>query len=122
MPHTPADAAIVFAIAAVAIAWMYFKHKERQRRVEIVHTERLAAMDKGIPLPELPFDPQLAQKAGDPRETLLHGIVWTAIGFGAVVTMLLIPNGWLPWPLALPLVFLGIGLILFYALASKRRR
>jgi hypothetical protein len=122
MQHTYPEALIVAALAAAFVAWMYFRHKERRHRLEIAHAERLAAMDKGIPLPELPLDPQLTKKPGDPREMLLHGIVWTALGFGGVVAMFLVPNGFLPWPLAMPLVFLGIGLILFYALGSKRSR
>ena len=39
------------------LGYFYFKHAERPRRLEIIHAERLAAMDKGIPLPELPLDP-----------------------------------------------------------------
>jgi len=56
-PHTLADALIVFALAGAFVAWLYFRHKERQRRIDIVHQERLIAMDKGIPLPELPSEP-----------------------------------------------------------------
>ena len=47
----------VVALAAIAIAYLYFKHRERQRRLEVIHQERVAAMDKGIPLPELAIDP-----------------------------------------------------------------
>jgi hypothetical protein len=76
-------------------------------------------MEKGIPLPELPLDPP---RMPDPRAPLLHGIVWTALGGGAMLTLLLAPA--LPrglWPLSIPLLALGLGLILYYALASRRR-
>ena len=51
------DGLIVASLAAAFVAYCYFKHVERRRRLELVHQERLAAMDKGIPLPELPLDP-----------------------------------------------------------------
>ena len=125
MGHSLGDAIIVTAIAAAIVAYLYFKHLARQRRLEIVHQERLVAMDKGIPLPELPLDPASVPKPPDPREPLMHGIVWTALGSGAMVALLLIgpqPDDIVLWPLPLPLLFLGVGLILYYALASDRAR
>jgi hypothetical protein len=96
---------------------------ERRRRLEIVHQERLAAMDKGIPLPEFPLDPPKVQKGPDPRATLVHGIVWTTLGIGSMAALALIgSSGPTFWPLPSPLAFMGIGLILYYALASERSR
>ena len=122
---TLADALMAAAVAAVWIAYLYFQHVERKRRLEIIHQERLAAMDKGIPLPELPLDTTKVTSGPDPRNILIHGIAWTAMGLGGTVALLVIgplPNGTTIWPLALPLLFLGIGLILYYALASDRSR
>ena len=125
MGHSIGDGLIVAAVAAAITAYFYFKHVERRRRLEILHQERLAAMDKGIPLPELPLDPPTDSKPPDPRAPLLHGIVWLAFGIGGMVMLLLIgpsPTGTAMWPLPLPLAFLGAGLILYYALASDRAR
>ncbi len=124
MGHTVGDALIVAALAAAFVAWLYFRHIERQRRLEIVHQERLVAMEKGIPLPELPLDPPRVPAPPDPRAPLIHGIVWAALGVGGVAALRLIgqPNGPALWPLPLPLVLLGIGLMLYYALASERAR
>ena len=125
MGHSVGDGIIVAAIAAAIVAYLYFGHVERRRRLEIVHQERLAAMDKGIPLPELPLDPVRVPKPTDPKETLIHGIVWSAISIGAMIALRLLdvfPNAPALWPLPLPLAFLGVGLILYYALASERAR
>jgi hypothetical protein len=118
--HTLPDALIVIALAALLGAYLYFKHRERQQRMEIIHQERLAAMDKGIPLPELPIDPPRSATARNPREALLHGIAWMALGSGGVVAMMMIPTFHLVWPAALPLLFLGVGLILYYVLGPRR--
>ena len=125
MGYTMGDAIIVVAIAAALVAYLYLKHRERRQRTDIVHQERLAAMDKGIPLPELPLDPPQVPKPRDPREILLHGIVWVALGGGGMLALAMIgrqPNTPAFWALPLPLVLLGIGLILYYVLASDRAR
>jgi len=125
MGHSVGDGIIVAAIAAAVVAYLYFKHVQRVRRLDIVHQERLAAMEKGIPLPELPLDPPKVPKPPDPRAPLLHGIVWLALGGGAMLALQWIGpwrNAPELWPLPLPLALLGIGLILYYALASDRAR
>lgn len=125
MGHSLGDGIIVAAIAAVVVAYLYFRHTGRQRRLEIVHEERQAAMEKGIPLPELPLDPPSTPRPSDPREPLLHGIVWTALGGGAMLAFLwngATIAGSPLWPLPLPLALLGVGLILYYALGQDRSR
>ena len=116
MGHSIGDGIIVVALATIAIAYLYFKHRERQRRLEVIHQERVAAMDKGIPLPELAIDPPSVPKATDPRAALIHGLVWATFGAGAMAALFLVgPIGDLPalWPLPLPLALLGVGLILY---------
>jgi hypothetical protein len=123
MGYSIGDGIIVASLAAAFVAYLYFKHVERRRRLELVHQERLAAMEKGIPLPELPLDPLKVPQPPDPRAPLIHGIVWSALGVGAMATLRLLrplPDGL--WPLPLPMLFLGIGLLLYYALASERAR
>lgn len=125
MGHSIGDGIIVTALAAAVVAYLYFKHVERKRRLEIVHNERLAAMEKGIPLPELPLDPPSLTKPSDSRAPLIHGIAWLALGIGGMAALLLVgpvPDGPALWPLPLPMVTLGGGLVLYYALASDRTR
>jgi len=135
MGHTVGDGLIVAALAAAFVAYLYFKHVERQRRLEIVHQERLAAMERGIPLPEFPLDPPRVRTPPDPRAPLLHGIVWLALGGGAMLALRFLPSASAAgavngpqsntsglWPLPLPIALLGIGLLLYYVLASERAR
>ena len=95
MGHTVGDGVIVTALAAAVVAYLYSRHIERRRRLEIVHQERLVAMEKGIPLPELPLDPPKVPTPPDPRATLIHGIVWSALGGGPCDLRLIgpLPNG-----------------------------
>jgi hypothetical protein len=125
MGHSLGDGVIVTALMGALVAYLYFRHMERRRRLEIIHQERLAAMEKGIPLPELPLDPQPLPSPRDPRAVLVHGIVWSTLGGGAMLALALIgppPGGPVLWPLPMPIVLLGVGLLLYYALASERAR
>lgn len=122
--HSVGDGIIVASLAAIVVAYLYFRHIERRRRLEIIHQERMVAMEKGIPLPELPLDPTRVPKPRDPQTTLIHGIVWSALGVGAMLMLALIgrPGDPAMWPAPIPMVILGIGLMLYYALASQRAR
>jgi Domain of unknown function (DUF6249) len=121
-PNTLPDALIVIALAGAFVAWIYLRHRERQRRLEVVHQERLVAIDKGIPLPEWPSEPLKAP--ADPRAIVIHGLAWVALGLGSMVALwmsALQVGGTVLWPLPLPLFLLGVGLILYYVLVARSR-
>ena len=87
MGHTIGDGMIVVALAADLYGYSYLKHLGRQRRLEIIHQERLTAMDKGIPLPEFPIDPPRVQKMPNPHVPLILGIVLVAFGAGSMAAL-----------------------------------
>jgi hypothetical protein len=118
------DAIIVVALAGAYLGYLYLKYRERLRRLEIVHQERLAAMDKGIPLPELPIDPPVVEKRPDPHVPLILGIVLMAFGAGSMIALSLVSDGGesVYWPLPLPVAMIGLGLMLYYFLAANRER
>ena len=117
------DALIVLALVGALVAWLYFRNKERQRRMDIVHQERLVAMERGFPLPELPSEP--TKPPGDPGQMLIHGVAWVAMGLGGMLALGLTAmniNGTPIWPLPLPLLLLGVGLIVVHVLVGRRPR
>jgi hypothetical protein len=124
--HSLPDAIIVTALVAGLLGWLYLKHKERIRRLELVHQERLAAMDKGVPLPELPLDPVRIPRAPNPHAPLVIGIGLTMFSLGGMITLRLVPAAilWGPefWLAPLPIGLMGIGLMLYYALFGRRTR
>ena len=122
MDHSIGDGIIVMALSAALIAYLYFKYKEKQQRLEVIHAERLAAMDKGIPLPELPTDlPKIVKpREEDTKALLLLGIILSTFGAGAMLALLGIRDDDILWPLPLPIVMMGLGMILYYLLARER--
>ncbi len=122
MNYNLADALIVVALTAGFLGYQYLKKSERQRRLDILHAERLAAMDKGIPLPEVPIDPPPSawRRPPDPKTPLVIGIVLAAFGVGAMVMLAVVAPGRPFWALPLPIAMMGVGLILFYLLSVER--
>jgi hypothetical protein len=98
-------AAIMVPIAIVAIT-SYFGHK----RTEMIHRERLAAIEKGLPLTgELP-DPEKhePEPPKTPPNFLHRGLFWLCPGAGAVVFSLVYLGDTLP---AIRLPILGVSLV-----------
>jgi hypothetical protein len=111
-------AVVAAAVVAGFIAFRQIKSREWQRRMEIIHAERLVAMDKGIPLPELPLDPPKIDEPQDPRGLIFIGILLIAVGVGAMIGLgVLDPR---LWGIGLPVTLLGFGFLLFYWLTRDR--
>ncbi len=124
MGHSIGDGIIVVALAATLLGYLYLKYLGRARRLEIIHQERLVAMDKGIPLPELPIDPPIIEKAPNPRILPLLGIALMAVGGGSMIALSLLPSleSRAFWPIPLPVAMMGLGLLLYHLLAANRER
>src|ERR1700680_3415132 len=110
MPYTIADAIVVLALTAGFLGYQYMKRLEKRRRLDLIHAERLAAMDKGIPLPELPIDapPGAWRRPPDPKVPLAIGIVLTAFAAGAMLMLAIVAQGQRFWALPLPIAMMGL--------------
>ena len=121
---TIGDALVALALAGGIVSYLFIKHASRQKRMEIIHQERMAALEKGIPLPEFPLD-LMEEKPHAPEYPVLPilGIILSTLSIGTMIVLYLT----LPaqahafWISPLPFVFMGIGLILFHILGTVRR-
>jgi hypothetical protein len=123
MGHSIGEGIIAIALAAAFVGYFYLKHRSRQLRLELIHAERLAAMDKGIPLPELPIDPPPAGRGPlDPAQFVFPGIVLTVFGGGTMIAFAF--TAWTRpiWLLPLPLALIGVGMLLYSFLPTDRAR
>ena len=121
MGHSIGDGIIVTALAAAFVGYLYFKHRTKQRRLELLHAERLAAMDKGIPLPELPLDPPpVAPHERNPNVLLIPGFILIAVGGGSMIAFSLVDRIHHLWPLPLPVALMGLGFVLYRFLIRDR--
>ena len=120
MSYTVGDGMVSFALAAGFIGYLYVKHLSRQKRLEIIHQERMAAMEKGIPLPEFPLEGER-----EPRRDLLVlpilGMVLFTLSIGTMVVLYvnLEAESHRFWITPLPFTFLGVGFITFHFLKAN---
>jgi hypothetical protein len=125
----------VFGWVLLLILIWHLKGQRRQRRLELIHQERMAAMEKGIPLPELPdfAEPPPARSVLaealsavriNPRWPLGLGALCVMVGAGLCLAFWLspIPEPHQAWPFGLIGVFFGIGLVLHYFLTRPAVR
>ena len=124
MSYTIGDGMVTFALAGSIIGYLYMKHQSRQKRIEIIHQERMAAMEKGIPLPELPLEPARERRPPDPTVVPILGTVLLSLSVGTMIVLALTleapSHGF--WVAPLPFTFLGVGLIAYHYLLAKPGR
>ena len=106
-------------------------NRRYQIKLDFIHKERLIAMEKGVPAPEMPdYDngprPQssalLAYLRVNPRWPLGLGILLVLGGMGTLVALMLSgdPYHRQVWSFGLIPVFLGVGLWLHYLVMKPR--
>jgi hypothetical protein len=84
----------------------------------------MAAMEKGIPLPELPLELSRERRPPDPTVLPILGTVLLSLSVGTMIVLALIleapSHGF--WVSPLPFTFLGVGLIAYHYLLAKPGR
>jgi uncharacterized membrane protein YczE len=124
MSYTVGDGTVVLALAAGFVGYVHVKHQSRRKRLEIIHQERLVAMEKGIPLPEFPLEPARDPRP-DPNNVMpILGTVLFSLSVGTMIvfylTLKAAEHGF--WVLPLPFAFLGVGLLTFHFLKRDAGR
>ena len=118
----------VFGFAVVLLIAWHLRGKRRLEKLNIIHAERMKAMEKGIPLPEFPEINEdevrvhvLGPTRWNPRWPLGVGALLIMGGIGTSVAMTM--SAWdlhnELWPFGLVGVFLGVGMFLFYFLTRS---
>lgn len=125
MGYTIGDGVVVLAVAAGIVGYIYVKHQTRRKRLELIHQERLVAMEKGIPLPEFPLEPAPAPRGIDPTGVLpILGTILFTLSVGTMIVLHRIleaaEHGF--WVAPLPFSFLGLGLLIFHFLKRDTNR
>lgn len=122
----------IFAVIWVVIWAVFFliiyaiRKWQKQKKLELIHKERIVAMEKEIPLPELPdyelpqkkslFDSMRDYSVSNPRAFLGLGSIFIMLGIGVSLAMLLSGDKYhnQVWSFGLIGIFLGLGLFLHY--------
>jgi Domain of unknown function (DUF6249) len=120
-------------VILLLVAW-HLRASRRARRQELLHKERMMAMEKGIPLPELPIEdeparrPLVTELIGsiriNPRWPLGIGALFVMVGIGISAALALSQEAEQNrvWSVGLIPMFFGLGLMLHYALTRPSER
>jgi hypothetical protein len=115
-------------VIVAAIAYLGFRHWLQLQRRMMLHRERLAALEKGAPLP--PMEQEVRRSGWNvQRLLLLAGFIWISLGIGVFVllTALLffpspqtqeIPRG-LQW-IGVGPVCIGLSHLIVYAIGKRK--
>jgi hypothetical protein len=124
MSYSVGDGMVTLALAAAFVGYFYVTRQARLKRLEMIHQERLVAMEKGIPLPEFPLEPAKARREPDPNVVPILGIVLLTLSLGTMIVLYLNPaarpGGF--WVSPLPFAFLGVGFLAFHFLKRQPGR
>jgi hypothetical protein len=114
MSYTVGDGLVVLALAAGVVGYVYVKQQSHRKRLEIIHQERLVAIEKGIPLPEFPLEPQ-NPRVSDQTVLPILGTVLFSLSVGTMIVLYrtLEAAEHEFWVSPLPFAFLGVGLFAF---------
>ena len=112
--------------AVFVLILIHMKNRKRQKTLELIHKERMAALDKGVPPPEWPdyngtgLNGEGAGWGAGPKAQLGTGGLLLMLGIGTCVSFAILPERDVQqfWPLGLVLVFLGLGYGLRYLLTK----
>lgn len=129
------DLAMPLVLAVIlGFVWArsYLQFKKRAQEREMIHRERMLAMEKGIPLPEFPFvEPEprgslldyLSSHSVIPKFSLALGILLVFGGGGLMAALMLFPPGAQKgWSFGFIPLFLGTGFLLYYLVSRSPRR
>lgn len=123
MSYTIGDGMVALALAGGIVGYLYLRHKTRQKKIEIIREERMAAMEKGIPLPEFPLEPARDPRPDPDNVIPILGTVLSTLSVGAMIVLYLnVPAPSSFWVSPLPFTFLGVGLIAFHLLTREPGR
>jgi hypothetical protein len=124
MSYSVGDGVVVLGLAAGIVGYLHVKHQSRRKRLELIHQERLVAMEKGIPLPEFPLEPAQSPRVPDPNVLPILGTVLLTFSVGTMIVLFrtLDADSHAFWVCPLPVAFLGLGLLAFHFLKRDAER
>jgi hypothetical protein len=114
---------LVGAIMSLSIPIIYIVMRSRrlQKAMELVHAQRMAAIERGMELPPASLDFGLHQtRRGKPRTALLPGLMWLFVGL-AIFTASMVAHRDAP-PIFVGLIPIGIGLayLIYYFIEERK--
>jgi hypothetical protein len=101
----------VAVFLAARLIRLHTRTKERVAIRTMLHKERMLALERGVPLPEIPMEEVSLARQPDRRSIVMLAFLLIGIGGGVTAALYLVPNPELHdvWSLGLIPLILGAG-------------
>jgi hypothetical protein len=112
--------AIVMGIGIAMLA-MWLDYRKKRDIFQLHHSERMAAIEKGIDLPSLPseFFTDYRRRPRVPADYLRRGLVWLLVGIALVVALFESGSEDFSWSWGLVPTAVGAAYLLFYGFTRR---
>ena len=110
---------MIFAVGfplSIPIVVLVLRYRRRKHTIELLHAERMAAIERGMEIPPLPLD---IEPARPPQSGLLRGLICTGLGIALVGSWMFIERDGIA---VAGLILAGIGLayLAYYGLEGRK--
>lgn len=112
--------AIVMGIGIAMLA-MWLDYRKKRDIFQLHHSERMAAIDKGIDLPSLPpeFFADYRRRPLTPTDYLRRGLVWLLVGSAVAIAIFESGSPDFSWSWGLVPMAVGLAYLLFYGFTRR---
>ena len=113
----------VILVFSIPIIYMIARSRRLQRAMELLHTERMAAIERGMDLPPSSLE-ILGDRIADskrPRTALLPRLVWLFVGLAITFSRLSVDGHDAPLMIGLIPVGIGLAYLIYYFVEERKQ-
>ena len=111
----------VIMALSIPIAYLVLRYRRARRAMELLHAERMAAIERGMELPPVQFEIETGPADGRrPRTALLPGLMWLFVGLAIVIHGLATDFDGPPLFVGLIPVGIGLAYLIYYYVEERR--
>jgi len=113
---------LVATILSLSIPIVYIVTRSRRiKAMELVHAQRMAAIERGMEVPPASLDFGSDQKSpGRPRTALLPGLMWLFVGIAITAASFTVHNEGPPMFVGLIPMGIGLAYLIYYFVEERK--
>jgi hypothetical protein len=110
-------------VLSIPVVYIVTRSRRLQKAMELVHAQRMAAIERGMELPPASLDFGLTQASRcKPRTALLPGLMWFFVGLAIVGAALTTHDDGPPVFIGLIPVGVGLAYLIYYFVEEQKPR
>jgi hypothetical protein len=107
-------------VLSIPIIYLVTRARRQQKAMELVHAQRMAAIERGMELPPASLDFGLDERRTKQRTALLPGLMWSLVGLAITIPSALASDDAPPLFLGLIPVAVGVAYLIYYFVEERK--